>query len=303
MSAEQNFHGIHFMLPTPFDQNGDVDTCSLKSLVNGARIAKCTGVVTLGVMGEAHRLTDSERGPIIDTVVKAAGDDLTVTVGVSAESGHSLAARTREAQSAGATAVMAAPAKMTKPNSTSIFGYYEAAQEITEIPIVIQDLPEQTGVHLHPEFIGKLHAELPNAKYLKLEDPPTPQKITSVIEATEGRMGVFGGLGGAFLFEELRRGAIGTMTGFAYPEVLVSIYKYVMKNEIERARHIFYSWLPLIRYENSAGIGLAIRKELMKQRGFIETADVRSPTAPIDARTKEELNDLLNALDTNITDI
>ena len=221
------------MLPTPFDQNGDVDASSIKSLVNGARIAKCTGVVTLGVMGEAHRLTDSERGPIIDTVVKAAGDDLTVTVGVSAESGHSLAARTREAQSAGATAVMAAPAKMTKPNSTSTFGYYEAAQEITEIPIVIQDLPEQTGVHLHPEFIGKLHEELPDAKYLKLEDPPTPQKITSVIEATAGRMGVFGGLGGAFLFEELRRGAIGTMTGFAYPEVLVSIYKYVMKNEIE----------------------------------------------------------------------
>ena len=291
------------MLPTPFDQNGDVDASSIKSLVNGARIAKCTGVVTLGVMGEAHRLTDSERGPIIDTVVKAAGDDLTVTVGVSAESGHSLAARTREAQSAGATAVMAAPAKMTKPNSTSIFGYYEAAQEITEIPIVIQDLPEQTGVHLHPEFIGKLHEELPDAKYLKLEDPPTPQKITSVIEATAGRMGVFGGLGGAFLFEELRRGAIGTMTGFAYPEVLVSIYNYLMKNDIEHARNIFYSWLPLIRYENSAGIGLAIRKELMKHRGFIETADVRSPTASIDIRTKEELNDLLNALDTNITDI
>ena len=303
MSAEQNFHGIHFMLPTPFDQNGDVDASSIKSLVNGARIAKCTGVVTLGVMGEAHRLTDSERGPIIDTVVKAAGNDLTVTVGVSAESGHSLAARTREAQSAGATAVMAAPAKMTKPNSTSTFGYYEAAQEITEIPIVIQDLPEQTGVHLHPEFIGKLHEKLPDAKYLKLEDPPTPQKITSVIEATAGRMGVFGGLGGAFLFEELRRGAIGTMTGFAYPEVLVSIYNYLMKNDIDRARNIFYSWLPLIRYENSAGIGLAIRKELMKHRGFIETADVRSPTASIDIRTKEELNDLLNALDTNITDI
>ena len=76
-----------------------------------------------------------------------------------------------------------------------------------------------------------------------------------------------------------------------------------MKNDIEHARNIFYSWLPLIRYENSAGIGLAIRKELMKHRGFIETADVRSPTASIDIRTKEELNDLLNALDTNITHI
>ena len=291
------------MLPTPFDQNGDVDTSSFKRLVNGARIAKCTGVVTLGVMGEAHRLTDSERGPIIDAVVKAADDDLAVTVGVSAESGRSLASRTRDAQSAGATAVMAAPAKMAKPNSASTFSYFEAAQEATEIPIVIQDLPEQTGVHLHPEFIEKLRTELPDAKYLKLEDPPTPQKITSVIEATRGRMGIFGGLGGTFLFEELRRGAIGTMTGFAYPEVLVSIYNYITKNDIERARNIFYSWLPLIRYENSAGIGLAIRKELMKHRGFIGTADVRSPTVPIDTRTKEELNDLINALDMDISDI
>ena len=113
-------------------------------------------------------------------------------------------------------------------------------------------------------------------------------------------MGVFGGLGGAFLFEELQRGAIGTMTGFAYPEVLVSIYNYLQQNNIERARNIFYSWLPLIRYENSAGIGLAIRKELMKRRGFIQTADVRSPTVPIDTRTEEELNDLLEALDMNI---
>ena len=300
MAAERNFHGIHFMLPTPFDQNGDVDTASFARLVAGARTAKCTGVVTLGVMGEAQRLADSERGPIIDAVIKAANDDLTVTVGVSAESGRSLASRVRDAQSAGATAVMAAPAKMAKPNSASTFNYYEAAQEVTQIPMVIQDLPEQTGVHLEPEFIGKLHTELPEAKYLKLEDPPTPQKITRVINATGAHMGVFGGLGGAFLFEELQRGAIGTMTGFAYPEVLVSIYNYLQQNNIERARNIFYSWLPLIRYENSVGIGLAIRKELMKRRGFIQTADVRSPTIPIDTRTKEELNDLLDALDMDI---
>ena len=300
MAAERDFHGIHFMLPTPFNQNGDVDTASFARLVAGARTAKCTGVVTLGVMGEAQRLTDSERGPIIDAVIKAANDDLTVTVGVSAESGRSLASRVRDAQSAGATAVMAAPAKMAKPNSASTFNYYEAAQEVTQIPMVIQDLPEQTGVHLEPEFIEKLHTELPEAKYLKLEDPPTPQKITRVINATGAHMGVFGGLGGAFLFEELQRGAIGTMTGFAYPEVLVSIYNHLRQNNIERARNIFYSWLPLIRYENSVGIGLAIRKELMKRRGFIQTADVRSPTVPIDTRTKEELNDLLDALDMDI---
>ena len=295
--------GIHFMLPTPFESNGDVDRGSFTRLVDCARNAGCTGVVTLGVMGEAHRLTDAERGPVIDSVVGAAGDDLTVTVGVSAESGRALASRVEDAQLAGATAVMVAPAKMAKPNPASTYAYYAAAQEATRIPIVVQDLPEQTGVHLDPAFIGKLHEKLPDARYLKLEDPPTPQKITRVVEATGGSMGIFGGLGGAFLFEELRRGAIGTMTGFAYPEVLVAVHKYVAGGDVERARGIFYAWLPLIRYENSAGISLAIRKEIMARRGLVETADVRPPSPPIDEATRAELDDLMHALDMDVSNL
>lgn len=303
MAADRALNGIHFMLPTPFDTNGDVDTASFSRLVGCARDAGCTGVVTLGVMGEAHRLTDSERGPILDAVVAAAGEDITVTVGVSAESGRALAARVQDAGSAGATAVMIAPAKMAKPNPESTYAYYAAAQDVTRVPIVVQDLPEQTGVHLDPAFIARLHRELPDAKYLKLEDPPTPQKITRVIESTGGSMGIFGGLGGAFLFEELRRGAIGTMTGFAYPEVLVAIHKYLAADDTERARSIFYKWLPLIRYENSVGIGLAIRKEITRRRGLMETADVRPPSPAIDDATRAELDDLMNALDLDVSEL
>jgi 4-hydroxy-tetrahydrodipicolinate synthase len=297
---ENTLNGIHFMLPTPFDENGDVDADSLKTLVNAARSAKCRGVVTLGVMGEAHRLIDSERLPIIEAVKAAAGEDLTVTVGVSAESGRAVAERVKEAQLAGATAVMIAPAKLAKPNPQSTFSYYADAQDVTQVPIVVQDLPEQTGVHMDPAFIAKLHSELPDAKYLKLEDPPTPQKVTRVKEATNGSMGIFGGLGGAFLFEELRRGAVGTMTGFAYPEVLVAIHRYMSEGETERARSIFYKWLPIIRYENSAGVSLAIRKGIMKRRGFVSRADVRPPTPPVGDDTLDELTDLMNSLDLSV---
>lgn len=301
MATDKKLDGIHFMLPTPFDASGVVDTTSFDRLVDCARNAGCVGVVTLGVMGESHRLTDAERGPIIDAVVAAAKDDLKVTVGASAESESVLASRVKDAQAAGASAVMIAPAKLAKPNLTATYGYYRAAQEVTRIPIVVQDLPDQTGVHLDPEFIGQLHAELSFAKYLKLEDPPTPQKISRVLETTDGGMGIFGGLGGAFLFEELRRGAIGTMTGFAYPEILVAVHKHISSGNVERARTIFYSWLPLIRYENSAGIGLAIRKEIMVRRGLIETASVRSPTPSIDDATRAELDDLMRSLDLDIS--
>jgi 4-hydroxy-tetrahydrodipicolinate synthase len=93
------------------------------------------------------------------------------------------------------------------------------------------------------------------------------------------------------------------MTGFAYPEVLVAIHKYMASGDLERARTIFYKWLPLIRYENSAGIGLAIRKEIMKSRGFTTTADVRPPSPSIDDSTRAELKDLMNSMDLNVENL
>jgi 4-hydroxy-tetrahydrodipicolinate synthase len=248
-------------------------------------------------MGEAHRLTDAERASVLSAVVKSAPRGLTVTVGISADSGRVAAERAREAQIAGATSVMAAPARMAKPNEQALFAYYAEIQGSVSIPIVVQDLPEQTGVHMSPEFISRLNGELPGAKYLKLEDPPTPPKITRVLKATGGNMGVFGGLGGAFLFEELRRGAVGTMTGFAYPEVLVAIHRHMKEGNAERARGVFYKWLPLIRYENSAGIGLSIRKHIMHRRGLIATPNVRPPSPAIDPATVEELEDILANMD------
>ena len=301
--AEATLDGIHFMLPTPFHENGEVDTGPLKRLVECAVTAGCTGVVTMGVMGEAHRLTDDERGPVIDAVIAAADGRLTITVGVSAESGRAVASRSREALTAGATAVMAAPARLGKPNPEATFAYYSAVQDAVDIPIVVQDLPEQTGVHMDPAFIARLNSELPGARYLKLEDPPTPPKISRVLALTDARMGVFGGLGGAFLLEELRRGAVGTMTGFAYPEVLVAVHRHIVAGDVARAREVFYRWLPLIRYENSAGIGLSIRKHIMARRGLLDGPRVRPPTPSIDETTVVELDDLLASLDLDVTNL
>ena len=73
--------------------------------------------------------------------------------------------------------------------------------------------------------------------------------------------------------------------------------------DVERARTIFYSWLPLIRYENSAGIGLAIRKEIIKRRSLMDTAYVRPPSPAIDDATRAELDDLMYALDLDVSDL
>ena len=143
-----------------------------------------------------------------------------------------------------------------------------------------------------PDMFANLRRDLTNDMMVKLEDPPTPPKISRILELVDG-VAVFGGLGGSFLYEELRRGASGAMTGFAYSEVLVAIHRDYAAGRVDAARGLFYDWLPLIRYENSVGLGLSIRKHILKWRGLIDRAAVRPPTPAIDVAGAEELRDLM----------
>ena len=293
--------GIHFMLPTPFDSDGGLAPDAYSRLVGKAKDAGCRGVVCLGVMGEAPRLSDVERSIVLEAVIAAASDDLSVTVGVSSPSHRLAAERAAEAQATGASAVMVAPPPMAKPNEQVLFDYYDAVDKAVAIPVVIQDYPAESGVHMTPEFMAKLNSDLERAVYLKLEDPPTPPKVTRILALTGDKMGIFGGLGGSFLFEELNRGAVGTMTGFAFPEALVELHDLMTAGDTAGAREVFNKWMPLIRYENPPGIGLSVRKHIMMRRGLIDSPLVRSPGPNIDAPTEEELDQLLDSMELGLS--
>ncbi len=288
--------GIHFMMPTPFDDLGEIDYECIPLLIKLATDAGCKGVVCLGEMGEHHRLTETERDAIIKTTMNEAKGKLTVTIGATAQSTHMAVRNVAVAKELGGSSAMVAPPRMERTNLDTVFNYYKAINAAVDIPIVVQDFPQTNNVFMPPAFIARLNQELEHAVYLKLEDPPTPPKVTGVRNIIGDGMGIFGGLGGAFLLEELLRGACGTMTGFAYPEALVSVYNHLANGEHSQAREVFYRYLPLIRYENQQGIGLSIRKEVMKRRGALRTARVRHPGPEIDETTRNELYETLESL-------
>jgi 4-hydroxy-tetrahydrodipicolinate synthase len=152
----------------------------------------------------------------------------------------------------------------------------------------VQDFPPVNGIMMSAEMLARLADVLPSARTLKLEDPPLMEKISAIRERTS-QFAIFGGLGGMFLLEELRRGAAGTMTGFAFTEILVAVYEAFKAGNTQKAERIFDHYLPLIRYENQPVINLTIRKQLLKLRGAIEHATPRDPFAPIDTETHEEI--------------
>jgi 4-hydroxy-tetrahydrodipicolinate synthase len=137
-----------------------------------------------------------------------------------------------------------------------------------------------------------LAERIPQARYLKLEDPPLMEKI-GAIRARTDQFEIFGGLGGMFLLEELQRGASGTMTGFAFTEILVAVYEAFRAGDIATAERIFDHYLPLIRYENQPVINLTIRKVLLHLRGAMASPTLRDPFTPIDAGTHNEIESIL----------
>ena len=289
------FSGVHWMLATPFREDEELDLASIGNLMDKAYQSGCEGVVALGVTGESARLTEEERRSVAREVI-ANAQGMPVTLGTTAAGTSATVAYSVEAQKLGAAAVMVSAPPMGKPNPDALFTHYRRIADAVDLPIVVQDYPQTSGVHMAPAFIARLFEEIPSVHYLKLEDPPTPTKITAIRSLVGDDLAIFGGLGGMYLLDELARGSAGAMTGFAYPEVLVAICRHMAEGDKKQAEEVFYRHLPLLLFEFQEGIGVGIRKYALQQRGLISCPRVRHPGPQITEETRREFHELVETV-------
>jgi 4-hydroxy-tetrahydrodipicolinate synthase len=286
--------GVFSVLPTPFFDNGDLDMESMGRVIDMFISGGVNGLTALGVTGEVARLTDDERQTVLEAVMKHTGGRVAVVVGTSAEGLRTCIDYTRNAKAAGASAVMISPPRMAKLNSEAVVRHFAAVAEAVDIELVVQDFPPITGFTMEPSLLARIAREIPSARTIKLEDPPTPFKTSRILEATKDiEVRIFGGLGGVFLLEELMAGATGAMTGFAYPEILVEIVKAFRAGDIDKAADVFYHHVPLMRFEFQESIGMAIRKEVLRRRGALSSSAIRAPGAKLDSATTAALDRVL----------
>jgi 4-hydroxy-tetrahydrodipicolinate synthase len=294
MTADERLRGVWNIVPTPFTPDGDLDEASLPGLTTFVARSGVDGMTILGVLGEAGKLSDDERRRVIGGVIGAAGD-LPVCVGVSHAATDRATAFAREAQAMGAHSVMLAPPALARPNDAAVLAHYLAVAGAIDLPVVVQDHPASSGVQMSVELLVTIAQRAPSCRVIKLEDEPSPPKIGRLLAADPG-LRILGGLGAIMLLEELRRGAVGTMTGFGFPERLVDIVTRFQAGDETGAQAVFHALLPLIRFENQPGINLAIRKHLYQRRGAIATARLRAPGASLDAGTIADLELVLESV-------
>jgi 4-hydroxy-tetrahydrodipicolinate synthase len=289
--------GVCTIALTPFTDEGDLDEQSIRALAEYYLDAGVHSVTILGIMGEAHKLSDAERLAVAERYISAVGGLVPVVVGCSATATKVVVERARAAEEAGAAAVMVAPPNNQR-NLELVFEHYRRVAESVSVPVVVQDEPVNTGVVMPAPFIARLVDGIEGCRYVKLEEAPTTIKISSLLRNAGTEVGVFGGLGGMYFYEELMRGAVGIMTGFAYPHVLVETYRLCTEGKKREAQEYFFRYLPLIRFEAQLGVGgVGIRKEILKLRGVISSSHVRFPAPALDEETLRELEDLVEVLE------
>jgi len=288
------FEGVYSIIPTAFTDSGDFDPASQRKVVDLFIGRGINGLTVLGVTGEVARLEEHERATILHNVVEHVAGRVPVVAGTSADGTRTCISYSRQAKQLGAAAVMVSPPRMPKLNSAAVVTHYKALADAVDLPIVVQDYPPITGFAMEPALLARIAKEIPSARTIKLEDPPTPFKTARILEASAGTpVQIFGGLGGVFLLEELISGATGAMTGFAFPEILVRIMKHWRAGEPDAAADVFYRAVPLMRFEFQEGIGMAIRKEVLRRRGALASAATRAPAGGLDAPTRQALDRVL----------
>jgi 4-hydroxy-tetrahydrodipicolinate synthase len=274
MTINIDFTGVFPILATPFDKSEDLNLEDLDRMVRFMAETGVDGVTILGVLGEAHRLTDRERETAIRTAVAAAGS-MPVVVGASHRGTRAALELSVMASELGAGAVMITPHAEPAMTEARIFEHYACVADGCGLPIVVQDHPASTGVQMPVPLLLKLAAEIQSVACFKEEAVPTAPKIRALKAGLGRPVSILTGLGGLYGLFDLEAGSDGFMTGFAFPEVLQAMVAAARAGEAEEVARIYQRFLPLIVFEQQPGV--AVRKDLLRRRGLLSSPAVRHP--------------------------
>jgi len=289
--------GVYVIAPTPFHADGRIDESSIDRMCDFFAKAGVDGMTVLGQLGEAPKMSHEESVGIVKRVMSRV--KFPVVVGVSAPGFAAMRALTQDVMSLGASGVMIAPLNTLRTDDSIVQYYKQASDAIgADVPFVIQDYPLTFSVQMTPAVIRRIHTENASCWFLKHEDWPGLDKISQLKawekDGSMRKLPILVGNNALFLDFEMERGADGANTGYCFPDMLVDVVRLSREGRRDEAHDLFDAHLPLVRYEQQPGPGLAVRKYVLMRRGIIASDTLRKPGAQLSAVAKAEVDYLLS---------
>ncbi len=288
-ATEKTFRGIFAILMTPFTLHDEVDVEDLGREVSFCIRAGAQGVVWPQLFGEFYVLSEEERRRGAEVLIRTAGGNCAVVIGVQAPSKEIAVQFARHAESKGADAVIALPPFLGPVTLDMATDYYHAIAAAVRIPIFIQNSGGQWGPALPTSLVIQLAQENPQMAYVKEEIDPAPHRIGEY-KISGALRGIFSGGGGKTLLDELARGASGTMPACEFADVYAQIYNLAAGGQWDEAHALYQKLAPMIILEET--YGLAFSKSVMVRRGVFKTPKRRdvAKLEGLDSIDKKELD-------------
>lgn len=280
------------VIPTPFDDDGEIVESDFRSLVDFVVACGSDGCVFPGVASEVETLSGSERARLIRLLGECLNGRIPFIVGASDPDPEEAAERVLEGARAGASAAMIMAPKHLGDSVDEHVAFFSSIGRNGDLPIMLQNAPIPIGAGLAPEAVAEMARKVEQIEYVKEETMPCGQNLTRIRAAAGGALnGVFGGAGGRYVVDELARGSLGTMPASELADIHALLVKAWQNEEQLEARRLFNLSLPALNFQ--AVFRMAMTKEVLKRRGVIKATGLRAGGPRLDEGDRQELTLLL----------
>ncbi len=292
--------GVYVIAATPFNPDGSLDLEGARSMIDFYLARGAHGLTLLGMMGEQQKLSPEESLQFVTTCARHVNGRVPIIVGAATPWIDNLKSFAHGVMDAGAAAIMFAPMTGLRTDDQITRFVEQVSSALHDVPLVLQDYPQSTGVIMSPSLINRLIDRYTPIVMFKHEDQPGLAKLTALRkhQASGGRrVSILVGNGAIHYVQELARGADGAMTGFSYPEMMVDVWRLWEAGRHDEAEDLYDAYLPLVRHELQPGLGLAIRKAILVKRGALKSEHIRMPGPSLAAEDRTEIDHLINRLE------
>ncbi|EIW19327.1 MULTISPECIES: 4-hydroxy-tetrahydrodipicolinate synthase [Pelosinus] len=284
--------GIITAMVTPFDENQRINADATRQLVNTLIHSGVSGLFILGTNGEFHLLTNDEKIAFAKIVIDEVNKRVPVYVGTGGNSTSEVLELSKKMEALGADVLSVITPYFLVPSQNEIIQHYKAIAEAVRIPIVLYNIPKNTGINLEPETVRQL-AKIKNIIAIK-DSSGKLENIEKYIQITKDED--FSVLSGSdsLILSALKIGAAGAIaaTSNLITAIDVSIYENFLKGDMEKAEKAQQD-IEVLRAVLKLGTVPSILKKAMEMIG-IPVGPARLPVTEVKEETVKKIREMLD---------
>ena len=259
---------------TPMRPGGTISEPGVARLVDHLLSTGCDGIVVGGTTGESPTLTEAESARLVRAVADQSGKQAQVVAGIGTYDTAASIHRAREAQAAGADALLLVCPYYSRPTQAGVVAHCVAVADATELPVMLYDVPARTGIAMEVSTLIEL-AGHPRIRAVK-DAKGDLFEAMSVMAGTS--LAYYCGIDELNL-PYLACGAAGVVSvvGNVVADRNAALIQAVRNGDLGSATAIQVSLIPLVDAIMRTSQGAAMAKAALAQLGIIPHATVRLP--------------------------